>query len=89
MNYLWRDGGGGGRPFVINTRERVLNGQSIGACCGSDFFNKSSKTKKKHRGIVVMPQGVSIDFSCKQDKLTTTEVVTKNGTFTVSIRGEV
>ncbi len=39
-------------------------------------------------GIVVWPQGVSVQFKAKVGVQPPVEVVTKNGTFNVSIRTE-
>ncbi len=64
-----------------------LENGAIGACCGSDFFLKSGKNKF-HRGIVVWPTGVDVTFKAKKGVQLPVEVVTKNGTFNVSIRTE-
>jgi hypothetical protein len=69
----------------IVSYDKVPHGSPIGACCGSDFFIKDLK-KVKHRGIVVWPSGVNIGFTVKRGVQPPVEVVTKNGTFNVSIR---
>lgn len=63
----------------------VPHSSPIGACCGSDFFTKDLK-KATHRGIVVWPSSVNIGFNVKRGVQPPVEVVTKNGTFNVSIR---
>ncbi len=66
---------------------KLGSGCAIGACCGSDFFPDGGKNKL-HRGIVVWPSGVDVTFRAKKGVQPPVEVVTKNGTFNVSIRNK-
>jgi len=58
---------------------------SLGGCCGSAYYTKDSKPRK-HFGIVVYPEDVKVEYKLRPSKYTTEKVVTKNGTFNVSLR---
>jgi hypothetical protein len=64
---------------------KLYDGCSIGACCGSDWFTDDYK-HAQHRGIVVWPDTVEVNFKLNENKYTVEKITTKNGTFNVSVR---
>jgi len=84
MNYLELEWTGRNTPLKVKYSP-VPNGNSIGACCGSDWY-ASKPRKVAHTGIIVSTEGVNVSTRVAKDKLKTDTIVTKNGTFNINIR---
>jgi hypothetical protein len=84
FKFLWFDFNGYGQPLSPRY-ENQFNGDSVGGCCGSAYYDKNC-APKIHKGIVVYPENVEVIYNLKPEKYITEQVVTKNGTFNVSLR---
>ena len=86
FNSLWLEYSGYGHGATSKPRYSPHhNGYNIGGCCGSAYYNRNC-VPEKHMGIAVYPENVEVIYKLKPEKYLTEQVVTKNGTFNVSLR---